>query len=412
MKYDLVIIGGGPAGMMAAGTAGEGGTRVLLLEKNISLGNKLFLTGHGRCNITNKIDNHKLLASRYGIKGRFLLSALSQFDPGSAIEFFNSNGVATKIEDNNRVLPKSNQARDVLNALLAYLKKGNVEIKTGSAVKQIIADKDKITKVILASGKEIIADNFIIATGGKSYPGTGSTGDAYAWLKQLGHAVAPPLPILTGINVKEKLIKDLEGISLSEIKISAISNGKIIATETGDLIFTGLGLSGPATINLSRLIIDTPKKDLLLSIDLLPEFNEADLDKQLQQLFIQQNNKAIKNCLAEITSTKLALTILRLAKIDQDKQVNSVTRAERLSIVSLIKNLNLTFADTEGFEKAIVTRGGVILAEIDQKTMKSKLIDNLYFAGEILDLDGPTGGFNLQICWTTGYVAGASATKK
>lgn len=410
MTYDLAIIGGGPAGLMAGNRASELGAKVILIEKNERLGTKLLLTGHGRCNLTNKIDDHKILADRYGRNGKFLLSGFSKFDADDAIAFFNKHGVATKMEDGNRILTKSDRASDILNALTKDLKNNQVEIKLNSTVKNIIATNKKITKIILSNGEEIISKKYLIATGGKSYPLTGSTGDAYAWLKKLGHTIVKPEPALTPIILQEKFISSLEGTSVRAIKLMLEENNKIITEETGDLIFTKNGISGPATINLSLAIAGKIKNNTRkIAIDFLPLRIEKELELDFQKLW-QQSNKTIKNYLATIVPPKLADLILKLTKINPAKQANSITRAERKLIISLLKKFTVTIVKLSDYNQAMITAGGVKLNEVDPKTMRSKIIENLYLAGEVLDLAGPTGGFNLQICWTTGFIAGENAT--
>lgn len=409
MIYDLAIIGAGPAGLIAAVHASELGAKVIVIEKNRQPGIKLLLTGNGRCNITNNISDHKILASYYGTNGKFLLSGFSKFDPTSTIEYFESRGVKTKTENNNRVLPKSDQARDVLEALIKDLKNNKVEIKTGSAVVKIDTENKRIEKLLLANEEKIIAKNYLIATGGKSYPLTGSTGDAYTWLEKMGHTIIKPHPALVPIIIQDKFIGKLEGLSIKNIPLLVKQANKIIAKESGDLIFTSDGLSGPAIINLSRLIADQPIHNTKIILDLLPLKNNKQLDSDLQAIWQSQPNKTIKNSLIELLPSKLIDVILSVTKIDQSKKVNSVTRDERKLLVSSIKEFSLTIKRLDGFDKAVVTKGGVKISEVDSKTMRSKIIDNLYLAGEILDLDGPTGGFNLQICWTTGYIAGENA---
>ena len=416
MKYDVVIIGGGPAGIMAAGRAGELGARVLLLEKNERLGKKLLITGGGRCNITNNIIDPKLIAANFGPTGKFLISAFNKFGVKEIIDFFNNRGVTTKIEKDNQVFPISNRSAEVLQALTAYLKEGQAEIKLSAEVKKIITDKNKITKVILTSGQKIEADKFIIATGGKSYSITGSTGDAYAWLKKLGHTIIPPRPALVPIILKEKFIKKLEGLSLSQIQITLFNEQKKIISLNGDAIFTARGLSGPAILNLSRYINEksissdinskASAANFSLSIDLFPEINREELTKKLQSLLTKNGNKLFRNVLGNLVPLKMADLLNELAKISPNKKANAINKDDQNKIIELLKSFELEIDCLDNYDKAIITAGGVDLKEIDPKTMRSKIISNLFLAGEILDLDGPTGGFNLQVCWSTGYVAG------
>jgi len=404
--YDLIVIGAGPAGLMSAGRAGELGARVLLLEKNSRPGLKLLSTGQERCNLTNAIDSRQLIKA-FGDNGKFLFSALAKFDSRAVIDFFEERGVPIKIEANNRAFPVSNQALDVLRCLLDYLKQSNVELMTGVAVKKIIKQGNKISKIILANGNELIANHYIITTGGLSYPATGSTGDGYAWLKSLGHSIVPTFPALTPIIVKDKLVKDLEGLSLTNVKFTIIKNNQVVDSRLGEAIFTAKGLSGPAIFALSGLVARSLPK-LTLSLDFLPEDKPEALDKRLQTLFAGHKNKQLKNVLVELLSSRLASALIQQAKIKPDTEINQVTKAYRLKLVALIKNFNLDIAGVDGYHKAMLTSGGVDLSELDPKTMHSKLVKNLSVAGEILDLSGPTGGYNLQMCWSTGRLAGES----
>lgn len=408
MKYDVAIIGGGPAGMIASGRAGELGSRAILIEKNKSLGVKLLMTGKGRCNITNKAGDLKEIIKRFGKDGRFLFSVFSRFGVDEVINFFKKNNLKIKIEKDGRVFPASDKAQDVLNALINYLKKSQVEIRTNSEVKEIIKKGNKIEKIILANNEELVADNFIICTGGESYPITGSNGDGYKWARKLGHTIIKPLPALTPIIIKEKYVKELEGLSLKDVEIGIYKKGKKIDYRFGEAIFTARGMSGPIILDMSKKIGEELSSELRMKIDFKPELDFLELDKKLQNDFQKNSNKLLKNSFNGLLSKKLVPIIIRLSGVSPDKKVNSITKEERKKILHLIKEFGLGIKGLEGFSKAIITSGGIELGEVDQKTMKSKLIDNLYFTGEILNLDGPTGGYNLQVCWATGYVAGES----
>jgi hypothetical protein len=412
MKYDVIVIGGGPAGMMAAGRAAELGSCVLLLEKNKQLGVKLLITGNGRCNITNKTDDVREMIKCYGAKGKFLFSAFAKFGVNETLDFFESRGLKIKIEKDRRAFPSSDKAREVCDLMINYLRKNKVEIRLGSIVRQIIKEKNCIKKTVLENGEELMADNYIIATGGKSYSLTGSSGDGYAWLKSLGHTIEPLRPALTPIKVKEKIVKKLEGLSLKNVAISLYQAGKKMAVEKGEAIFTADGLSGPIILDLSRNTPISAKSKIDILIDFKPDLDWKDLDKQIQNDFKEGNNKMFKNILEKLLPQKLIPVIIELAGISPDKKVNLISREERKILINLLKEFKLTFASLSGFEKAIVTAGGLSLREIDPRTMKSKIIDNLFVAGEVLDLDGPTGGYNLQIVWSTGYVAGESCRKE
>ncbi|MEI6596694.1 MAG: NAD(P)/FAD-dependent oxidoreductase [bacterium] len=408
MVYDVIVIGGGPAGMMAAARAGERGAYVLLLEKNNSLGLKLLATGGGRCNFTNMLADKKETIGVYGKNSKFLFSAFNKFGVFDVISFFTNLSIATKEENNGCVFPLSDKASDVKQALIKYLKKSGVEVRLKAEVKKVITKDKKIIKIILANGEEILGNNFIISTGGKSYPETGSTGDGYEWLRNLGHKIITLRPALTPITVKEKIVRNLEGLSLKNIGISVFQSKKKIISLSGEIIFTADGLSGPAIIDLSErigLILPAPT---FIKIDFKPEIESVELEKKLQKDFHQSPHKMFKNYLAGLIQPKLMPVIIKLAEIDGLKKISAVTKLERLALVRALKEFTLEITELKGFTKAMITAGGVDVKEVDPKTMRSRLYENLFLAGEILDLDGPTGGYNLQICWSTGFSAGDS----
>jgi len=411
MKYDLAVIGGGPAGMIAAGRAGEIGARVVLVEKNKKLGRKLLLTGKGRCNITNKADKPREFVNKFGKNGEFLFSSLSRFGIEETIEFFEKKGLKTKIERGKRIFPKSDRAQDVLNILINYLKKSSVKVMTNYEVKEIIKDKNRIAKVVLSGGQELLAKNYIIATGGKSYPGTGSTGDGYKWAGELGHKINKLRPALVPLKIKESWPKLAQGLALKNIKLTVFQKSKKQDSRFGELLFTHFGISGPIVLDLSKAIGGLLEKgEVKLVLDLKPALDFQTLDKRLQSDFSKYSQKLFKNSLSDLLPQKLIPIAVELSGIDPLKKVNEITREERHRLAKLLKGLEMQVTSLLGFETAIVTSGGVSLKEIDSKTMKSKLIENLYFAGEIIDLHGPTGGYNLQLCWSTGHLAGKSAT--
>ncbi|TFB09124.1 NAD(P)/FAD-dependent oxidoreductase [Candidatus Atribacteria bacterium MT.SAG.1] len=412
MKYDVAVIGGGPAGMIAAGRAGELGSHVVLVEKNKDLGVKLLISGKGRCNITNKTDGLKEIVNRFGKNGKFLFSVFSKFGVDETINFFEGKGLKTKIERGGRVFPVSDKSQDVLSVLIKYLEKSDVEIKTNAKVRKIIKKGNRIEKIILANRKEIVADNFIICTGGRSYPVTGSTGDGYRWAENVGHTIIKPLPSLVPIIIEESYIKKLEGLSLKNVEISIYKNDKKINSRFGEAIFTGNGMSGPIILNMSKEIGKELPGKIRMQIDFKPALDFVKLDKRIQRDFQKNPNKLFRNSLDELLPQKLIPVIIKLSKIDPSKKVNSITKEERRKLLHLLKEFSLEIKELEGFKKAIITTGGIKLSQVEQKTMKSKLIDNLYFAGEIINVDGPTGGFNLQICWSTGYLAGENAARK
>ncbi len=408
-KFDVAVIGGGPAGIMAAGRAAELGARVVLIEKNQSLGKKLLITGSGRCNISQAEFNDKKFVEKLGKKGQFLLSALSVFGPEEVVKFFEERGLQIKMERGGRIFPASDKAQDVLNVLLKYLNKNKVELLLGQEVIDFEAKEGRIENVKLKKG-EITAQSFILCTGGKSYPGTGSTGAGYAWAQKIGHKIINPTPALVPIETKENWVKNLQGLSLKNVSVALFQNNKKQDSRFGEMLFTHFGLSGPIILDLSKKIGELlAVGEVILKIDLKPALDVLTLDKRLQRDF--KKNKDFKNYLPELLPQKLGDLILRFTKISPDKKLNSITREERKKLIGVLKGLKLTAKGSVGFSQAIVTSGGVELKEIDSKTMRSKIIRNLFFAGEIIDLDGPTGGYNLQICWSTGRVAGENAGK-
>ena len=416
MKYDVAVIGGGPAGMIAAGKAGEEGARAVLIEKNNSLGKKLLITGKGRCNITQAKFDGRDLADKFGKEGRFLLYGFSVFGSKQAVDFFENLKLKTKTERGGRIFPKSDRAEDVLRALKSYLDRNGVKILTGKTVKKIIKKKNKISGIVFRGGEEITAGKYIIATGGKSYPMLGSGGDGLGWAKDLGHTVAKLKPALTPIKIKEKWLKEAQGLSLKNVSITAYQNNKKQDSRFGELLFTHFGISGPIVLDISKKIGElltqpAAKGKVKLVLDLKPALDFEKLDKRMQRDFIKFKKKLFKNSLGGLLPKKLINIIVKLSGIDENKSVNEITKTKRHKLAKLLKGMEMTPVELLGFDKAIITSGGVSLKEINAKTMKSKIIDNLYFAGEILNLDGPTGGYNLQVCWSTGYVAGNSASK-
>jgi len=401
-QIDVLVIGGGPAGMMASLRSAKSGARVVLVEKNKELGVKLLLTGHGRCNFTNTEITTASVVEKYGKNGKFLLASLRQFGPEEVVTFFEERGVKTKVEDGGRVFPASDDAFNVLNALKNVLAENKVEVMTGTAVKHVIQKDKRIDKVVLANGTDLHAEKYIICTGGKSWPQTGSTGDAYAWLSVLGHTIVEPAPALAPIVCEDKFVKSLEGVSLRDVEIKVLQNNKKQAAHVGDAIFTADGISGPAVFGVCKEIGKLLKSGKVeLRLNLFPAISVEALDKRLETVLREGGKKMVKNVL-NIVPARLASVILDVAKVDSNKQANSITRGERQALVRLIKEFPLNVKCVCGFDKAMVTSGGVSLREVDPRTMRSKIIDNLYFAGEILDVDGPTGGYNLQMCWSTG----------
>ena len=418
--YDVIIIGGGAAGLIAAGRAAELGASVLVLEKNKQVGNKLLMTGGGRCNFTNH-SAPRLIAGAFGKNGRWLLSGLSRFGSEETIKFFQEHGVKIKKEDNGRVFPEKDSATEILNALTRYLKQGEGEIQTSATVKQIQTKDNRISRLILENGDSIIGRNYIIATGGQSYPGTGSSGDAYTWLTKLSHKIIDPRPAISRIIVKDQ-VKDLGGLSLTNITLYLYQGTKKISIETGALLFTNHGLSGPAALNLSRSItrhlnlnnqsaLNSKANQLKIKIDFWPEEDKDNLNQRFKLLSEQNKHVSLKNILAKLFQKRLADYALTVTKVKSNQTGDSLTRSDRQALVDFFKGYSLSVQAIGGFNEAMITVGGVDLREINPQTMASKLIGNLYLAGEVLDLDGPTGGYNLQASWTTGYLAGENAAQ-
>ena len=412
--FDVAVIGAGPAGMIAACTAACNGLRVVLIEKNKQLGKKLLLTGNGRCNLTNAEFNLRELVKNYN-NGEFLFHAFSVFGPKEAINFFEKLGLKTKVETGRRVFPKSDDAEEVLDTLKKYLADNKVHIIYDSEVVDVSFKGNKINKLLLKSG-EIKAKKYILCTGGKSYSLTGSDGFGYKLAEKTGHTIIKPKPALAPITVKEGWIKNLQGISLKDVKVTVFQNnlptqaGKKQLQEEGEILFTHFGISGPAALNISGKVGNLLEKgEVKICFDLFPLLNQEQLLKGIEDMLKKYANKTIKNILSAFMPERLAEVLLDITGLDKNKIANNMSKIEKGIIIKTLKNIELTPEDISGFEQAIVTRGGISLKEIDHKTMKSKIIDNLFFAGEIIDVDGKTGGFNLQMCWSTGYLAGRSA---
>lgn len=421
--WDVAVIGGGPAGMMAAGRAAERGAKVILLEKNVSLGRKLLLTGGGRCNLTNgEPDTRKFLA-KYKDSDKFLFSTFSQYSVQETLNFFHDHGMQTKIEAGQRVFPASEDAQTVLDVLMEYLRAGNVTILSNSPVKGFVKkesahehseknDRTEIEAIELKNGELIYAKSFILATGGKSHPETGSTGDGFIWLKTLGHTVIKPSASLVPIAIKNEWVKKLQGVPLENVKITTFQFGKKQTTKKGKILFTHFGLTGPTILNMSKDIGELLKYgEVEISIDILPTLDYGQLNLKLQEIFAQEATRKFKNSLKSLVPSSVAPIIVELSGINPDITCNSVSREQRLKLVQLFKDVRIEVEGLLGTDKAIVTSGGVVPDEVDFRTMQSRLFPNLYLVGDVLNIDRPSGGYSLQLCWTTGYVAGDSASK-
>jgi predicted Rossmann fold flavoprotein len=407
--WDIIVIGGGPAGMMSAGFAATSGRKVLLLEKNPVLGKKLSITGGGRCNITNNTKDVRALLTKYKDADKYLFSAFSQYSVEETLDFFHTLGLKTKVEAESRVFPLSEQAEDVTKTMIDFITKNGVVIKTGVEVLGLEKSANKITGIKTNKGT-FEAKAYILATGGTSRPDTGSTGDGYNWLAELGHTVARPVPSLVPIAIKEKWVSKVAGLTLTDTNFSIYQNEKLVYKTSGKILFTHEGLSGPGILNNSANIGDTLEHGpVVLKINTNPEKNEEEIIASLLHGCINNPNKKIKNIVAELSINSLASIILEQAGIQEDRICNSITRQERHSLVNSIRGLEVQVSHLLGVDKAIVARGGVKLNEIDFKTMSSKLFRNFYVTGDLLDVLRPSGGYSLQLCWTTGYLAGKSA---
>lgn len=408
-QYDVAVIGGGPAGLMAAGWAAQNGARVVLIEKNPMLGRKLLITGKGRCNLTSAEEDSKKFIKTVGENGNFLHSALYSFGTKQTMDFFQNQGLQIKVERGQRVFPVSDKSYDVLLALEKFLENGKVKVLKNQNVKDIVFKKNIIEKIIL-SNEEIIAKNYILSTGGLSYPETGCSGDGYLWCKKMGHTINQTRPGLVPILVKESWIKELEGLSLKNVTISLWQNNKKQTEEFGEALFTAKGLSGPIVLNLSKtagkLLTGSPIK---IKINFKPAITLQTLEKRLLSDISQSPNEHFKNFLTGYLPQKMISTFIKLSGISPNQKVGQLTKEKRKLILKLLTELELSVSGLDGYKKAIITLGGVEPKEIDPKTMRSKIIDNLFLAGEIIDVHGPTGGYNLQICFATGYLAGKNA---
>lgn len=404
----VVVIGGGAAGSYAAITAAKNGHDVTLVEKNEKIGKKIYITGKGRCNLTNASDM-EVLFSNVMSNRKFLYSAFYACDNSSVIDFFETNGMATKIERGNRVFPVSDHSSDVISTLTKALRKENVRLLFNTSVKNILIEDNAACGVVLSDNTKLKADSVIVATGGLSYKSTGSTGEGHQMAQKLGHKIVECTPALVPFNIKESWVKELQGLSLKNTAIMIYKEKKKVYEDFGEMLFTHFGVSGPMILSASASIKPALfKENLKLVIDLKPALTSEQLDKRILRDFDEEKNKQFKNSIGKLLPQKLVPVIIELSKINPDKKVNEVSKEERLLLVNLIKNLTVTVEGLRDWNEAIITKGGVSVKEVNPSTMESKLINNLYFAGEVLDLDAMTGGYNLQIAWSTGYLAGIS----
>lgn len=408
MRKRVVMIGAGAAGLLAAGRAAERGLDVLLLEKNDRAGKKLRITGKGRCNITNDTDIDGLIQNIPG-NGNFLYSSFYTFSNEDLMNLLRAEGLEIKTERGGRVFPVSDNAKDVISLLVRYAQKGGAEIRYDSAVESIEVSGAAVCGVKLRNGRCVEADSVVLATGGASYPVTGSTGDGYRMASQLGHTVTELKPSLVPLLTAEKWVGALQGLSLKNISITIVDKRKKkIYEDFGEMLFTHFGVSGPVILSASRHIMQYGYRDVYLSIDLKPALSDETLDARIQRDFEKYSRKQFKNSLDDLLPQKLIHVIIELSGIQAEKPVNQITRAERRKLVELLKGLTVEICGSRPISEAIVTAGGISTDEINPSTMESKLISGLYFAGEIIDVDGYTGGFNLTIAFSTGYLAGSN----
>lgn len=406
--YDVIVVGAGASGMMAAGRAAMRGKRVLVIEKNARPGVKLSITGGGRCNVTNAEEDEQVLLAHYGAAKDFLHSPFSQFGVNNTFEFFQSHGLGLVTQGRKRVFPVTERAEDVVRVLETFCREGNVAIRTGVAVERINVLDGRISGVVVA-GEVLTAHAYVLATGGLSHPETGSTGDGFAWLGMLGHGVQEPTPTIVPLAVEDEWVKKLAGVTLSAVRVSVLLDGKRTFALKGDVLCTHFGLSGPLILNSAGKVADLLHEGAVtLQIDAYPQEDVGALDRRITAVFDDNKNKFLKNIWNDIAPLGTAHALLPLLEgIDPLCQVNSITRDQRRQIVDLLKSLSVTVTGLMGYDRAVVADGGLALSEVDMRTMRSKKYENLFVTGDLLHISRPSGGYSLQLCWTTGWVAGS-----
>ncbi len=413
MANRVIVIGGGASGMMAAITAAENGAEVILLEKNDRLGKKILITGKGRCNVTTDKDTDEIIRS-FVHNGKFLYTALSSFSNQQVKYFFEEAGVPLKVERGERVFPVSDQSKDIVNALRRKMQEAGVDVWLNATVKEVLVEDGRVSGVQLVNGQKLLADHVIVATGGASYPGTGTTGDGYHFARKTGHTVVNLRPSLIPLECAEGYVKALQGLSLKNVNFTIeTSQGKKLIQDFGEMLFTHFGISGPIVLSCSYKAVDywqKNKEPLTGIIDFKPALSPEKLDARILRDIEEQKNKQLKNALHGLMPSKLIPVFIQKSGISPDKAMHQITREERQKMVELLKNFRFTITKARPIEEAIVTAGGVSVKEVSPKTMESKLVPGLYFTGEVLDIDGMTGGFNLQAAFSTGYLAGTACT--
>ena len=410
-KADVIVVGAGPAGLLAAGRAAELAAKVLILEKMYAPGRKLLITGKGRCNITNDAPISEFITHVFP-DGRFLRSAFSSFFSEDIIRLLQKYGVESTLERGGRYFPASNKSLDILNALLKWVNELGVEISCSQRVEKLVVEDGKITGV-KSNGELIESERIIMATGGKSCPGTGSTGDGYELARQVGHTIEKPIPALVPLETKGSVAQKLQGLNLRNVKAVIWIDGKKAGEDYGEMIFTHFGLSGPIILTLSRIAVSALQnnKKVEFTIDLKPALDEQKLDARLIRDLNEHGKKKLENIFREWLPASMIPVFMEILQLDPEKECHQVTGNERKQIRNLMKNLRFEVSHNRSFKEAIITAGGVVASEIYPKTMESKLVKGLYFAGELIDLDAETGGYNLQIAWSTGWLAGESAAR-
>lgn len=404
----VIVIGGGPAGMAAALAAAENGQQVTLLEKNEKLGKKLYITGKGRCNITNACDTEELF-SNVPRNAKFLYSAFYACDNFKVMRFFEEHGLRLKTERGNRVFPESDHSSDVIRTLQNAMRDAGVEVRLFTEVKSLLVKDSRVAGVLLENKEKLSGDAVVIATGGFSYQSTGSTGDGYRFAAETGHELVKTTPSLVPFTVKEDYVKEMQGLSLKNVKVSIYQKNRKIYEDVGEMLFTHFGVSGPLLLSASSLVNNQIMQgELQMEIDLKPALTEEQLDKRILRDFDENKNRQFKNCIQKLLPSKMIPVMIKLSGIHPDKKVNEITKEERQNLIRCVKAFPVTLTGLRDFKEAIITRGGVSVKDVNPSTMESKKMEGLYFAGEVLDLDALTGGFNLQIAWSTGYLAGNS----